>query len=158
MERFDRSSFLSKIYQEFKRTDEFYMEFRSVFRVNMLNIVNNYYPNMISSNELASDLKLYADELISAAETTLYKDANYPERRMEEETAAMGIGASNIQLPGLTPEFMRAVLRASKKQVVDYFPGIFDLTASGFLLLDFYMKLYHTEFATTFYRNHLNEE
>ena len=158
MEDFNHDDFLSKMLQEFNRTDEFYMRFKSEFSVFIMNVLSQYYSHKPVSKELQSDVLLFADELISAAETTLYKDLHYTEDRLKEEVKAMDKGASNVSLPGLNQEFLSDIFEGSKKHIVKFFPDIFELSSNGFRLLNLYIRLYHTEFATTFTQNYLTEK
>jgi hypothetical protein len=150
MEIFDSAGNLKFILEEIKKTDTFYNLFTKEFSVLIYNIIQEFYPETIPGDELDELLQAYAVAILNATESVIDKDRNYPSYRLEEELATMNQLTLKLSKPEENDDFREAVHLKAKELMVNNFTGIYNLSSTGFLLLEKNAKLYNWEFASNF--------
>jgi hypothetical protein len=137
-----------------QKTEAFYKQFRKQFVDELFSIIVKYYPGISPGMMLNSDLNLYANEIISSAETVLLKDKDYTEERLQEELNIMNRLVVKDPIPGQNTVFVDLIHKKAKETMVNAFPEVFDLSSDGLRLLEKYSKMYNWEFVVEFYSKH----
>lgn len=150
MEIFDSAGNLKFILEEIKKTDTFYNLFKKEFSVLIYNIIQEFYPGTLASDEIDELLEAYAVAILNATESVIDKDRNYPMYRLEEELATMNRLTLKLSKLEENNDFREAVHLKAKELMVNNFTGIFNLSSTGFRLLEKNAKLYNWEFASNF--------
>lgn len=153
MEIFDSERNLNFILAEIKKTDTFYNLFKKEFSVLIYMIIQEFYPDIVPGDEIDDLLQAYAVAILNATESVIDKDCNYPSYRLEEELATMNQLTLKLSKLEANNAFREAVHLKAKELMVSNFNGIFDLSSTGFLLLEKNAKLYNWEFASNFESN-----
>lgn len=153
MEAFEPYRPLHEIQHGFKRSEEFYNSFRHQFIISLFLVVKRHYRYLQLNEIINSDLQLYADEMLSCVESVLFKDFTMTDDRLEEELRAMNrmVSIKADFEPHL--DFINKLHLKSKEMIVRHYPPIFDLSASGFRLLERYSRMYNLEFASNFFKH-----
>ena len=148
MEIFDNDGNLKFILEEIKKADTFYNLFKKEFSVLIYHIIQEFYTDTITCDEIDELLQAYAVAILNATESVIDKDRNYPSYRLEEELATMNQLTLKLSKLEANNAFREAVHLKAKEIVVNHFKDIFDLSSTGFLLLEKNAKLYNWEFAS----------
>jgi len=150
MEIFDNERNLKFILEEIKKADSIYMLFKKEFSELIYTSIHQFYPGILPYEEIDELLEAYAVAILNATESVIDKDRNYPLYRLEEELGTMN--RLNLKLPQLeaNSDFREAVHMRAKELMVKYFVAIYDLSSTGFRLLEKNAKLYTWEFASNF--------
>jgi len=80
----------------------------------------------------------------------IFEEINYPFYRLEEELGTMNRLTLKLQKLEKNSDFREAVHRHAKELMVKYFVAIYDLSSTGFRLLEKNAKLYNWEFSSNF--------
>lgn len=150
MEIFDKEGNMKFILEEIKKTDTFYSFFTEEFSELIHVTTHKFYPSVSRSADIEDMLQSYAAAILNAAESVIDKDRNYPFYRLEEELATMNRLTKKLSEEGPNNAFGEAVHLRAKELLVKYFTGIYDLTSTGFRLLEKNAKLYNWEFVSNF--------
>lgn len=150
MEIFDSAGNMKFILEEIKKADTFYNLFKKEFSVLIYNIILEFYPETRPGDEIDDLLQSYAVAILNATESVIDKDRNYPSYRLEEELTTMNRLTLKLSKPEGNNAFREAVHLKAKKLMVNNFTGIYNLSSTGFLLLEKNAKLYNWEFASNF--------
>lgn len=150
MEIFDHEGNLKFILEEIKKTDTFYNLFKQEFSVLIYHIIQEFYPDTRPGDEIDNLLQDYAVAILNTTESVIDKDRNYPSYRLEEELASMNRLTLKLSKLEENNAFREAVHIKAKELMVDNFTGIYDLSSTGFRLLEKNAKLYNWEFASNF--------
>lgn len=150
MKPFDHDGNLKFILEEIKKTDTFYNLFKQEFSVLIYHIFQEFYPDTRPGDEIDDLLQDYAVAILNTTESVIDKDRNYPLCRLEEELATMNRLTLKLSKPEENNGFREAVHLKAKELMVDNFTGIYDLSSTGFRLLEKNAKLYNWEFASNF--------
>ena len=151
MENFDNLNPLYPVFEEFKKTDEFYDLFRKEFAASLASVIQAHYPYLDFDSETEEILRLYANEILSSTESVLYKDKSYPRYRLEEELTLMTRLVIKKPGEGQNSNFIEETHMKAKEIMVKYFGEIMNLSANGFRLLEKNARMYNWEFITNFY-------
>ncbi len=150
MKTFDSIGNLKFILEEIKKTDTLYNRFKKEFTELVYADIQEYYPDTRSSEEIDVLIEAYAVALLNGTESVIDKDRNYPMYRLEEELDTMNqltLKLSNIKE---NDAFREAIHLKAKELMVKYFASVYDLSSTGFRLLEKNAKLYNWEFASNF--------
>lgn len=158
MEAFEPYKPLREIHHEFRRSEEFYNSFRHQFIISLFLVVKRHYKHLQLNETINSDLKLYADEMLSCVESILYKDFTYHAEKLDEELRAMNRMVSIKAEFEDHMEFINKLHLKAKEMIVRHYPPVFDLSASGFRLLERYSRMYNLEFASNFFSHSRSNE
>jgi len=150
METFDSAGNLKFILEEIKKTDTFYNLFKKEFSVLIYNKIQEFYPNILPDEEIDELLEAYAVAILNASESVIDKDRNYPMYRLEEELGTMNRLTLKLSKLEENNDFREAVHLQAKQLIVKHFAAIYDLSSTGFRLLEKNAKLYNWEFASNF--------
>jgi hypothetical protein len=150
MEIFDKEGNMKFILEEIKKTDTFYSFFTKEFSELIYTKIHEFYPDSGKCSEIDEMLQSYAVAILNAAESVIDKDRNYPFYRLEEELATMNRLTKKLSEEGPNNAFGEAVHLQAKELLVKYFTGIYDLSSTGFRLLEKNAKLYNWEFVSNF--------
>jgi len=150
MEIFDSAGNMKFILEEIKKADTFYNLFKKEFSVLIYNIILEFYPETRPGDEIDDLLQSYAVAILNATESVIDKDRNYPSYRLEEELATMNQLTLKLSKPEENDDFREAVHLKAKELMVNNFTGIYNLSSTGFRLLEKNAKLYNWEFASNF--------
>ncbi|GAF05656.1 hypothetical protein [Saccharicrinis fermentans] len=147
---FDKEERLNELYTEFNRTDEFYAQFRKQFNTVIIDVVLDYYPGFKQKDVLNDMIDQYASEILSATESVLYKDKNYPKYRKLEEIEYMDRFLNKEEVIANPDEFSETTHKIVKAFIVSQYQNIIHLSAQGFRLLERYMKMHLMAFISQF--------
>jgi len=150
MEIFDSAGNMKFILEEIKKADTFYNLFKKEFSVLIFNIIQEFYPDTKPSDEIDELLQAYAVAILNATESVIDKDRNYPSFRLVEELDTMNRLTLKLSKLEENDDFREAVHLKAKELMVNNFTGIYNLSSTGFLLLEKNAKLYNWEFASNF--------
>ena len=151
---FDKEKRLNELLAHFKQTDQFYDKFKDEFKNKIVDLILDYQPECLNKKEAINEMvMLYASEVISATESVIDKDENYPEYRKIEELDYMNKllhkemnSSKHIE----RNKFSETIHIEAKKLVVKHFPDIINLSNHGFRLLERNMKMYLLHFMAQF--------
>jgi hypothetical protein len=138
------------ILEEIKKTDSFYSLFKKEFSELIFEILQEFHPDTEPNEDIENLLHSYAVAILNATESVIDKDRNYPFYRLEEELGTMKRITSKYTQTIEQHAFKEAILLNTKSLMVKYFPKIFDLSSTGFRLLEQNVKLYNWEFISNF--------
>jgi len=150
MEIFDNEGNLKFILEEIKKTDTFYNLFKKEFSELIYTNIHKFYPEILPGEEIDELLEAYAVAILNATESVIDKDRNYPIYRLEEELSTMNRLTLRLSKLEKNMDFREVVHLHAKKLMVRYFAAIYDLSSTGFRLLEKNAKLYNWEFASNF--------
>ena len=150
MEIFDNEGNLKFILEEIKKTDTFYNLFKKEFSELIYTNIHKFYPDILPGEEIDELLEAYAVAILNATESVIDKDRNYPMYRLEEELSTMNRLTLRLSKLEKNMDFREAVHLHAKELMVKYFVAIYDLSSTGFRLLEKNAKLYNWEFASNF--------
>ena len=139
-------NFHSKLSSEFKKIDEFQAEFQHEFIRQLNLLINVQFTNITLTEKLEEHLLLYAKEIFSCAGSVPDKDRNYNEWRLKEEFDSITFALEKTGYLESLSEFAQQTHKKAKEIMVSYFPGLVNLSANGFRLLEKYCLLYNREF------------
>ncbi|MGQ1786104.1 MULTISPECIES: hypothetical protein [unclassified Saccharicrinis] len=147
---FDKERKLNELFTNFKRTDKFYAEFKLEFKSVIMDVILDYYPEFKQKDVLNDMMGHYATEVLSATESVLDKDKNYPEERKIEELGYMDRLLNKEQVIARQSAFSETVHQKVKELIVAHYPNIVDLSTYGFRLLERNMKMHLIGFISQF--------
>ena len=147
---FDREENLKFILEEIKKTDTFYNLFKKEFSELIYTNIHQFYPEIRPCEEIDELLEAYAVAILNATESVIDKDRNYPLYRLEEELGTMNRLTIKLSRLEENNDFRKAVHMNAKELMVKHFSAIYELSSTGFRLLEKNAKLYNWEFASNF--------
>jgi hypothetical protein len=150
MNSFNEEGKMKFILEEINKVDSLYNTFKTDFSDGIFSIVQEYYPEVALTDELTNLLLAYSVAIINSTESVIDKDRNYPFYRLEEELTAMRKIIARFDLSATYDAFTEQVHAKSKELMVKYFAAIFDLSATGFRLLEKNARVYTLEFVLSF--------
>jgi len=150
MKTFDNIENLKFILEEIKKTDTFYNLFKKEFSELIYISIQEFYPDILPSGEIDDLLQSYAVAILNSTESVIDKDRNYPMYRLEEELGTMNKLTLKLSKLEENNDFREAIHQEAKELMVKYFKAIYDLSSTGFRLLEKNAKLYNWEFASNF--------
>jgi DNA replicative helicase MCM subunit Mcm2 (Cdc46/Mcm family) len=138
---------IRKIIEGFKEQGELHSSFKNHFIQSIYRKTESLFPERDFGSELADQILLYAENIISCTESVVDKDVNYPEYRMDEEVNRMK------QIIEKLPVFEHAdaLHKEAKKSIVKFFPAVFELSGQGFRLLELNTGFFNQGFLDNFY-------
>ncbi|WP_066627258.1 hypothetical protein [Labilibacter marinus] len=147
---FDKERRLNQLFADFKRTDQFYAKFKSEFEELIFDIILDYYPHFSQKDILEEMIGIYASEVLSATESVIDKDKNYPDFRKEEELGYLNRLLTKEKAMVTESEFSDTIHLKVKEIAVMHYPAISDLSTHGFRLLERNMKMHLYRFTSEF--------
>lgn len=147
---FDSEGNMKFILEEIKKADTFYNLFKKEFSELIFTNIQEFYPDILPGKEIDELLEAYAVAILNATESVIDKDRNYPMYRLEEELGTMNRLTLRLSKLEENNDFREAVHLSAKELMVKYFSAIYDLSSTGFRLLEKNAKLYNWEFASNF--------
>lgn len=135
-ESFDEDWNLNSMLQNLQKTDAIYNTLKNEFAQKIKQTVEYYLGCDVINNELLEEVELFAAGIISLTETIIDKDKNYTEQRLIEDLAAMSKAVKNMKSDQAGIDFREAVLKQSKELMIENFEAIFELSATGYRLLE----------------------
>jgi len=147
---FDREENLKFILEQIKKTDTFYNLFKKEFSELIYTNIKEYYTEMPPCEDIDELLRAYAIAILNVTESVIDKDRNYPMYRLEEELGTMNRLTLKLYKQEENNDFREAVHLNAKKLMVKHFSSVYDLSSTGFRLLEKNAKLYNWEFASNF--------
>jgi hypothetical protein len=150
MKSFDSIENLKFILEEIKKTDTFYNLFKKEFSILIYASMQEFYPDILYCDEIDELLQSYAVAILNATESVVDKDRNYPMYRLEEELGTMNKLTLKLSKLEENNDFREAIHQKAKELMVKYFNAIYDLSSTGFRLLEKNAKLYNWEFVSNF--------
>jgi len=150
MEIFDKEGRMKVILEEIKKTDTFYGNFQKEFSELIYAKIHEFYPDSGKCTEIDEMLQSYAVAILNSVESVIDKDRNYPFYRLEEELATMNRLKKKLSEEGPNNAFGEAVHQQAKELLVKYFNAVYNLSSTGFRLLEKNTKLYNWEFVSNF--------
>lgn len=135
-ESFDDDWNLNSMLQNLQKTDALYNTLKNGFALKIKKTILDFYGGAVFSNELLEEVEMFSASIINLTETVIDKDKNYTERRFIEdyEGIVKAVSKTNPDPSGL--QFRDAILAQSKEMMIENFEEIFDLSSTGFRLLE----------------------
>jgi len=150
MEIFDKDGNMKFISEEIKKTDTLFGSFKYEFSLRIYEIIQRFYPTIQPSHEINEQLQAYAIAILNCTMSVIDKDRNYPLYRLEEELISMNKLTLKLSKIEENNAFSEAIHMQAKALLVNYFNFIYDLSSTGFRLLEKNTKLYNWEFVSSF--------
>jgi hypothetical protein len=148
---FDNEGNIKSILEGIKKADSFYNTFKEEFYREVFKSIKEWYPG-VSFDEVVENLMfLYAVAILNSTEAVIDKDRNYPDYRLEEDLEAMTKVNLKFKVSPEVLELGDDIHSKAKVLMVKYFDAIFDLSSTGFRLLEQNAKLYNLEFVINLY-------
>jgi len=151
MKKFESHKFQHHLNSEFRRIDEFLHEFETDFAIAIHKIIVCECPDIIWNEKIEEAILIYANEVISVAESVCDKDLSYTESRLNEELVKMSRVVEKYPPENRDHKFLLLTHQKAKELIVNYYPHIFDLSSTGFRLLEKYCQMYNWKFADIFH-------
>jgi len=134
-----------------KKNDSIFQKFSVEFSMSMKETISEYFPEYTFSEIFDQLIGEYSTTVFNATETVIDKDRSYPIYRLEEELTTMNKLSAKILNEISNDCFAVTVYQKVKEILVKYFDEIFELSSTGFRLLDKNILIYNWEFVTNFY-------
>ena len=150
MKSFDDEGNMKFILEEIQKADTFYNLFKKEFSELVYNIIQEYYPETVSVDEIDNLLLAYSVAILNSTESVIDKDRNYPLYRLEEELDAMSRITLKLSQSEDIRDFAESVHLKVKALMVKHFNDIYNLSSNGFRLLERNASLYNWEFVSSF--------
>jgi len=150
MKSFDDEGNMKFILEEIQKADTFYNSFKKEFSELMYNIIQEFYPEALPVDEIENLLIAYSVAILNSTESVIDKDRNYPFYRLEEELDTMSRLTLKLSQPEDFYDFAETVHLKVKALMVNYFDDIYNLSSTGFRLLEKNARLYNWEFISNF--------
>ena len=150
MKSFDDEGNMKFILEEIQKADTFYNSFKKEFSELVYNIIQEYYPEAVSVDEIDNLLLAYSVAILNSTESVIDKDRNYPLYRLEEELDAMSRITLKLSQSEDIYDFAESVHLKVKALMVKHFNDIYNLSSIGFRLLERNASLYNWEFVSSF--------
>jgi len=150
MKSFDDEGNMKFILEEIQKADTFYNSFKKEFSELVYNIIQEYYPETVSVDEIDNLLLAYSVAILNSTESVIDKDRNYPLYRLEEELDAMSRITLKLSQSEDIRDFAESVHLKVKALMVKHFNDIYNLSSNGFRLLERNASLYNWEFVSSF--------
>ena len=151
MENYENGDHRRHILKEFGKVDVFYAQFKNDFNLSLIEIINDKLKTAEYNAQLFDTISIYGQEIINATESVIDKDLNYPEYRLAEELDRIRKVVSQLPTYDVDDDFINQLHKQVKVLMVDYFIGIFNLTANGFRLLEQSAKMHTLRFLYTYH-------
>lgn len=135
-ESFEEDWNLNSMLQNLKNTDAIYTTLKNKFALNINKTILDYYGGSVFSNELLEEIEMLSASVINLTETVIDKDKNYTEQRFLEDYEGITKAVSKMNPDPAGISFRAALLGQSKEMMVENFEEIFDLSSTGFRLLE----------------------
>ena len=147
MEKFESNSFRFSLVSEFQKLDTLLESFQYQFKVEVLKIVDKFFPNIIRSEELENLTLTYANQIFNTADSVYDKDLNCHKERLADEVKNMNKVVSNYsKFKTYNQEFAKQIHQKAKETMVNFNPNLMNLSADGFRLLEKYTLMYNVFF------------
>lgn len=135
-ESFDDDWNLNSMLQNLKKTDAIYTTLKNKFALSIKKNILDYYGASVFSNELLEEIELFSASVINLTETVIDKDKNYTEQRFLEDYEGIAKAVSKMNPDPAGIAFRAAILGQSKEMMIENFEEIFELSSTGFRLLE----------------------
>jgi len=150
MEKFDSSNFHSSLIEEFRKLDNILESFQNKFSEEVFRTIHAQFPNIVVNEDLEELVLTYANQMFNAAESVQDKDKNYYEIRLAEEVSVMNKVVGKLSEDKENWELGQQLHQRAKEMMVRFNPGLMDLSADGFRLLEKYTLMYNIFFIDGF--------
>ncbi len=136
MGRLDNKEKIRHVFLEFEKYDKLHQEFLLEFENGIYNFIADNLDQYNLYEGFSDDLNTFSVSLINCAYEVLEKDNNYPEYRMEMELENMDHLFLRYPSPAGNESFTQKFTQMAKAKMPKYFPALYQLSASGFRLLE----------------------
>ena len=150
MEKFDSSNFHSNLVEEFRKLDDILESFQNKFSEEVFSCIRSQFPNLVIDEDLEELVLTYANQIFNTAESVSDKDKNYNEIRLAEEVSVMNKVVGKLSEDKENWELGQQLHQRAKEMMVRFNPGLMDLSADGFRLLEKYTLMYNIFFIDGF--------
>lgn len=150
MKTFDEEGNMKFILDEIHKTDTFYNLFKKEFSEVISKIIHEFYPEADPNEEIDNLLLSYSVAILNSTESVIDKDCNYPAYRLREELESMNRITLKLLQSSDNKYFSEALHIKTKELIVKHFSKIFNLSSTGFRLLEKNSFLYTLEFVSGF--------
>ncbi|HNX54413.1 MAG TPA: hypothetical protein PLG33_09225 [Prolixibacteraceae bacterium] len=148
---FDNEGNIKSILEGIKKADSFYSIFKEEFYREVFKVIKEWYPDFVFDEVVENLMFLYAVAILNSTEAVIDKDRNYPDYRLEEDLEAMTKVNLKLRISSQILDLGAEVHEKTKVLMVRHFDAIFDLSSTGFRLLEQNAKLYNQEFLINLY-------
>lgn len=147
MEKFDSNNFRDSLISEFQKLDHIVETYQNQFKVEVLNVIREFFPHLACQKELEALALTYANQIFNTADSVYDKDLNYNRNRLADEVKNMYRVVSNYS-EGKTDnqDLANRIHQKAKGMMVSFNPDLMDLSADGFRLLEKYSLMYNVFF------------
>lgn len=130
----------------FKEIDTRRNDFNELFCEKMVQVLNYFYPYFTIDSQSDEVLNTYATQMQNLTESIVYKDTTYPHYRLKEELLNVTRVASHDFDAKEFDALYELLLKTAKALMVDSNKDVYNLSASGFHLLEANAKIYSQNF------------
>lgn len=142
MHQFNKEHSIQEILNAFKTIDQQRSTFNVVFYQRLAGILKIHAPQIFKSEKLNEVLETFAHQLQNVTESIIDKDFSYPAYRLEEELTKVANLAAREFSAGNYKPLLEAIFPVTKALMVECNARVFDLSGSGFRLMEYHAKLY----------------
>lgn len=135
-ESFDEDWNLNSMLQNLKKTDAIYNTLKNEFAQKIKQTVLFFFSDNAISNELLEEVDLFAVGMINLAETVIDKDKNYTDERLLQDYESIVKAVSKMKPEPSGNRFRETLLTLTKEMMIENFEGIFELSSTGFRLIE----------------------
>lgn len=135
-ESFDEDWNLNSMLQNLKKTDAIYNTLKNEFAQKIKQTVLFFFSDYAISNELLEEVDLFAFGMINLAETVIDKDKNYTDERLLQDYESIVKAVSKMKPETSGNRFRETLLTLTKEMMIENFEGIFELSSTGFRLIE----------------------
>lgn len=142
---------LKQLIEKFKETDKLHQDFHAHFNI-AFNKLNKHHKGIISEYpELHEDLKSFCYSIINSITEIIEKDKLKDRAEILSKIDSMDILLLNSPTQTQHTEFTEAFTKLIQKDIVDFFPDVFNLSADGLRTIDKASKFYTNIFLEHLY-------
>ena len=146
MGTYDKNNKLEGLFKDFTRLDMIQNAFVEELGLEVIFIIKDYFPGLRITKEIKKNIDDYARIVLTSTQSVIDKDGSYPQFRKLDELERLSQLVIKLEPKVESHLFESALLKASKKMMVNFYEDIFELTSEGFLLLDRNVRYFTTDF------------
>ena len=145
MGNFDKNK-LEGLFKDFTRLDMIQNAFVEELGLEIIFIIKDYFPGLRITKDIKKNIDNYARGVLNFTQSVIDKDSSYPHFRKSDELDRLSQLVIKLEPKVESRLFESALLKASKKMMIDFNKDIYDLSSEGFLLLDRNVRYFTIDF------------
>lgn len=142
MDKSEQLNNLRKLMVHFEEADKIHQDFHHYFNIHCNSLIKSTPVDTLISKDIEKDLKTFANSIINNTLEVIDKDKTLEPERIQKELEHINLIICNCPKPETNNEFTKAFSHLTKVCITEFFSDIYNLSASGFRLLDNSSKFY----------------